>query len=92
MLANRLSEDEKIRVLLLEAGGDGLSDSMRDPRKVMEARGDPASNWMYETTEQNQACLTNDRSVSDREDANTDSTREFGGVVLSEKERSIHVL
>ena len=72
VLANRLSEDEKIRVLLLEAGGDGRSDSIRDPSKAMEVRGDPAFDWMYETMEQKHACLINDRSVSDRKAGSTD--------------------
>ena len=65
MLANRLSEDEKIRVLLLEAGGDGLADSIRNPYRMHENLKDPALDWMYETTVQKQACLNNKKSVSD---------------------------
>ena len=74
MLANRLSEDEMIRVLLLEAGGDGLSDSIRDPSKMLNNFNDPARDWMYETTEQKHACLNNKKSVCNKNAGSPDST------------------
>ena len=72
MLANRLSEDEKIRVLLLEAGGDGRSESIRDPSKYRQQWNDPAFDWMYETTEQKHGCLNNRKSVRDRDAEGTE--------------------
>ena len=74
MLANRLSEDENIRVLLLEAGGDGLSDSIKDPSKIVDNLNEPALDWMYETTEQKHACQNNKKSVSNKAAGSPDST------------------
>jgi choline dehydrogenase len=49
VLANRLSEDADVRVLLLEAGGRDTSWKVRMPSAMAEAINGPAFNWQYET-------------------------------------------
>ncbi|MBT6272670.1 MAG: choline dehydrogenase, partial [Chromatiales bacterium] len=49
VLANRLSEDGKHTVCLLEAGGRDLNPFIHIPAGFMKTRLDPSVNWMYET-------------------------------------------
>jgi len=51
VVASRLSEDPDVTVLLLEAGGDGLPDLVRDPPRWPELAG-TERDWAYETTVQ----------------------------------------
>lgn len=49
VLANRLSKDKNIQVLLLEAGGPDTSSMIHMPAGFMKLLHDPGNNWMYET-------------------------------------------
>ncbi|MEM0985422.1 MAG: choline dehydrogenase [Pseudomonadota bacterium] len=49
VLANRLSEDPKTRVLLLEAGGKDTSPMIHIPVGYAQTLKDPKINWLYET-------------------------------------------
>ncbi|MEO0754694.1 MAG: GMC family oxidoreductase N-terminal domain-containing protein, partial [Pseudomonadota bacterium] len=49
VLANRLSEDPKTRVLLLEAGGNDTSPMIHIPVGYAQTLKDPKVNWLYET-------------------------------------------
>ncbi|MGE0387538.1 MAG: GMC family oxidoreductase [Gammaproteobacteria bacterium] len=49
VLANRLSEDGKARVLLLEAGGDGDSWMIHTPGACMGLMQNPKFDWCYQT-------------------------------------------
>ena len=49
VLANRLSADPKIRVLLLEAGGDDNWIWLKIPVGYLFAIGNPRSDWMFKT-------------------------------------------
>ena len=49
VLAARLSEDGRHRVLLLEAGGSDLSPWIQMPIGYGKTFNDPAFNWLYET-------------------------------------------
>ncbi len=49
VLANRLSEDPSVRVLLLEAGGKDTSLMIHIPVGYAQTLKDPKVNWMYET-------------------------------------------
>ena len=49
VLANRLSEDPKTRVLLLEAGGKDTSPMIHIPVGYAQTLKDPKVNWLYET-------------------------------------------
>jgi 4-pyridoxate dehydrogenase len=49
VLANRLTEDEGVRVLLLEAGGDDRHPYIQIPIGVGKIRQDGLFNWGYET-------------------------------------------
>ncbi len=51
VLTARLSEDPEVDVLLLEAGGDGLLDIVRDP-PLWPALNGTARDWAYETMTQ----------------------------------------
>ena len=51
VLANRLSEDESARVLLLEAGGEDDADEVRIPA-AFSALFKTRFDWNYETVEQ----------------------------------------
>ena len=47
MLANRLSADPGISVLLIEAGGPDINPLIAIPRRVGQLFGDPATVWHY---------------------------------------------
>jgi len=49
VLANRLSEDGRTRVLLLEAGGRDSSPMIHIPVGYAQTLKDPKVNWLYET-------------------------------------------
>jgi choline dehydrogenase len=49
VLANRLSEDPRNRVLLIEAGGEDQSPLIRMPKGFGKLLADPAHVWMFET-------------------------------------------
>ena len=49
VLANRLSEDGRSKVVLLEAGGDGDSYFIRMPAFAAKLIGNPAYDWLYQT-------------------------------------------
>jgi len=49
VLANRLSEDGRSKVVLLEAGGDGDSYFIRMPAFAAKLIGHPAYDWLYQT-------------------------------------------
>lgn len=51
VLANRLTSDPKIRVLLLEAGGRDTSPLIHIPVGYAETLKDPKVNWLYQTEE-----------------------------------------
>lgn len=51
-VASRLSEDPKVSVCLLEAGGDGTSVMIRMPSAVAAILPRPILNWAYETAPQ----------------------------------------
>ena len=52
ILANRLSEDPKNRVLLLEAGGNDNWIWFHVPVGYLFAIGNPRSDWMFRTVEE----------------------------------------
>jgi choline dehydrogenase len=47
VLANRLSEDKDVRVLLLEAGGDGKSLAVSIPAGTVALMNNPKTDWCY---------------------------------------------
>ena len=49
VLAARLSEDPKINVVLLEAGGEDSNPLIHIPAGYVKTMGNPAINWMFET-------------------------------------------
>ncbi len=49
MLANRLSEDPRVRVLVLEAGGSDAHPYVRAPVGFLKTFQDPRFNWCYTT-------------------------------------------
>ncbi len=58
VLAARLSEDDDVRVLLLEAGGDDLGNPIvRVPAAAATLQNTDAD-WQYRTTRQEHACLS----------------------------------
>lgn len=54
VLANRLTENPKIRVLLIEAGGPDNSEQISTPMRLLELWRSP-SDWAYETAPQQHA-------------------------------------
>ena len=48
VVANRLSENPDVRVLLLEAGGHGRSIYIRMPAAIIRAIGNPRLDWCYQ--------------------------------------------
>lgn len=52
LLANRLSADPSVRVLLLEAGGDDSWIWLHIPAGYLFAIGNPRSDWLFKTTAQ----------------------------------------
>src|SRR5262249_37172760 len=60
VLANRLSADPNVRVLLLEAGGKDNSIWIKVPLGPIYLIGNPRTDWCYQT-EPEPAC--NDRSI-----------------------------
>ncbi|WEK45922.1 MAG: GMC family oxidoreductase N-terminal domain-containing protein [Candidatus Andeanibacterium colombiense] len=52
VVAARLSEDPKVRVLLLEAGGDDTHLYLKMPLAFLKAMPDPRFNWTYWTEEE----------------------------------------
>ena len=57
MLANRLSENPKVTVLLIEAGGRDDNRNIDMPRALNKLWTDPYVDWVYTTTPQNNSCL-----------------------------------
>lgn len=49
VLANRLSADPEVDVLLIEAGGEDSDPRIKVPRGFSELIGDPAFTWQYPT-------------------------------------------
>ena len=49
VLANRLSQDSRHSVCVLEAGGRDLNPFIHIPSGFMKTRVDPSVNWMYQT-------------------------------------------
>lgn len=49
VLANRLTEDPKISVILLEAGGEDLNPLIHIPAGYIKTMVNPAINWMFES-------------------------------------------
>jgi choline dehydrogenase len=49
VLANRLTEDPKINVILLEAGGEDLNPLIHIPAGYIKTMVNPAINWMFES-------------------------------------------
>ena len=57
VLANRLSENPNVTVLLIEAGGRDDNKNIDMPRALNKLWMDPNVDWMYSTVPQNNACL-----------------------------------
>lgn len=56
VLANRLSEDPNVTVLLIEAGGVDTLRDIHTPLAFTKLQLDPAVDWMYQTVPQKKAC------------------------------------
>lgn len=56
VLANRLSEDPNVSVLLVEAGGKDNSRQIHTPLTFPSLQLNPHLDWMYETVPQKRAC------------------------------------
>ncbi len=52
VLAARLSEDARVRVCLLEAGGSGKSPFVNVPGAIVLAQRSPELNWRFQSTPQ----------------------------------------
>ena len=50
VLANRLSKDNKVNVLLLEAGGNDWNPWIHIPAGYFRTLHNPATDWCYKTT------------------------------------------
>ena len=57
VLANRLSEDPNVTVLLIEAGGRDKNPNIYKPRALNKLWMDPYVDWMYTSVPQNKSCL-----------------------------------
>jgi choline dehydrogenase-like flavoprotein len=57
VLANRLSEDPNVTVLLIEAGGRDDNPNIYKPRALNKLWTDPYIDWMYSSVPQNKSCL-----------------------------------
>ena len=58
VLANRLSENPNVSVLLIEAGGKDLHHNIHIPLAFPQLQLDPSLDWMYTTTPQKDACVS----------------------------------
>ena len=58
MLANRLSENPNVTVLLIEAGGRDDNPNIDMPRALNKLWMDPYVDWIYSTVPQNNSCLS----------------------------------
>ena len=62
VLANRLSENPNVTVLLIEAGGRDNNPNIYKPRALNKLWMDPYVDWVYSSIPQNNSCLSlNDR-------------------------------
>ena len=57
VLANRLSENPNVTVLLIEAGGRDDNKNIDMPRALNKLWGDPHVDWTYSSTPQTNSCL-----------------------------------
>ena len=57
VLANRLSENPNVAILLIEAGGRDDNPNIYKPRALNKLWMDPHVDWMYFSTPQNNSCL-----------------------------------
>ena len=83
VVASRLSEDPKIVVLLLDAGGDGtfISDI---PGAVGALYGNPALDWSYETEPEHNSCLAmNGRRCSWHRGKSIGGTSAINGMIYT---------
>ena len=58
VLANRLSENPNITVLLIEAGGRDINHNVHIPFAFPQLQLDPTLDWLYITTPQKDACVS----------------------------------
>ena len=58
VLANRLSENPNVTVLLIEAGGRDIHHNIHIPLAFPQLQLDPNLDWMYITTPQKEACIS----------------------------------
>lgn len=58
VLANRLTEDLNVTVLLIEAGGADILLDVHTPLFFPKLRNDPYIDWMYHTVPQKHACAS----------------------------------
>ena len=58
VLANRLSENPNVTVLLIEAGGQDINHNIPIPLAFTQLQLDPNIDWMYTTTPQKEACIS----------------------------------
>ena len=58
VLANRLSENPNVTVLLIEAGGQDVNHNIHIPLAFPQLHLDPTLDWLYITTPQKDACIS----------------------------------